>query len=171
MKVIEKNEEVTENVTPIAKKDDTVTQQIVDTVQAEFDATRTDNKKKVYGIEVKTEATRQLLLDYLNNDIEWDAMQAYGVPKVYNAIAKEKVKDSRIYLAGLEVEALAFYLSKGKGKGKESAERFILMNDAVNTAYELRAADNKTEYNLGLKLDHLKTALKEGIASADDEEK
>lgn len=145
-------------------KNDVVTQRQVDEVQTEYDATKADNKKKVYGVELSDE-TRQDIIDYMTNDVEWSFMEAVGIPKIVAVVNKEQIKNGSMYLPGLELEALAFYLSKYKGKGLKEANKFLAMNEAINEAYGLRAADNKAENTLKLKLDYLKGALAQGLAA------
>jgi len=159
MEVIKNSEAAVETA-----KNDVVTQRQVDEVQKEYDATKADNKKKVYGVELSAE-TRQDIIDYMTNDVEWSFMEAVGIPKIVAAVNKEQIKNGSMYLPGLELEALAFYLSKCKGKGLEAAEKFLAMNEAINEAYGLRAADNKVENTLKQKLDYLKGALAQGLAA------
>ena len=172
MEVVKNEVEETMNVEEATK--DVVTQDMVDKVKSELEEVKTENKKKVYSLEVKTEHNKAELLEYLDNDVIWENTQAYGISKVYDALAKEDIKDGKVYLGGLEVEALAFYLSKAKGQGKLSAERWVRMNDAIAVAYELRARDNQKINNLDMKLNHLMSALEQGIAvdtgSTDDGE-
>jgi hypothetical protein len=141
-----------------------VTQEMVDEVQRELDETKKENKTKIYGIEIKTEAVKNDILDYLDNDIEWSHMEGYGVPKVFDAVQKEKIKNGNIYLKGLELEALTFYISKFKGKGRAAAKKFVAIHNAVDPAYQLRAKDNQKEVNLQRKLESLKDALEHNIA-------
>ena len=161
MEVI-KDEKVSEDT----KQKDVVTKQMVDDVKAEYDATKADNRKKVYGLEV-TEDLKQSMLDYMTNDVEWSFMEAVGIPKICDALSKEKIKSGSIYIGGLELEALAFYLSKAKGKGRKAAENFLAMNSAVNAAYGLRAEDNKTESTLQQKYDYLNGAYEQGLSVED----
>jgi len=165
MEVI-KNEEVSEDA---VKNKDVVTKQMVDSVKSELDATKADNKKKVYGLEV-TEELKASLLSYMTNDVEWTFMEAVGIPKICKALEKEKIKNGSIYIGGLELEALAFYLSKAKGKGRAKAEHFLAMNACVNEAYGLRAEDNKTESTLQKKYEYLNGAYEQGLAVEDDKE-
>ena len=161
MEVI-KNEDVAQ-----ATKKDAVTERMVQEIEKEYNATKADHKKKVYGIELNEE-TRLDILDYMNNDVEWTFMEAVGVPKICGAIEKEKVKNGVMYLPGLELEALAFYLSKYKGKGKEAAVKFLAMNEAINAAYGMRAGDNKVESTLKQKYDYLKGAYEQGLTAETD---
>lgn len=142
-----------------AEKEVILDTEAIEKTQAEFDSLKEENKKKVYGVEVKTEDTKTLILNYLSNDVEWRYMEAFGIPKIYDAIKKEKIKNGNVYITGLEVEALAFYLSKSNGKGMESAKNFLLMKDAIDAAYNLREADNRKENALMQNLE----ALKQGI--------
>lgn len=160
MEVIKNNAEAVET----AKKNDVVTQRQVDEVETEYKATKADNKKKVYGVELSAE-TRQDILDYMTNDVEWSFMEAVGIPKIVSVVEKEEIKNGSMYLPGLELEALAFYLSKFRGKGLADAKRFLAMNEAINEAYGLRAEDNKVENTLKQKLDYLKGALAQGLAA------
>lgn len=163
--------EVTNNEDVILKdtKKDVVTERMVNEIEKEYNATKADNKKKVYGIELNEE-TRQNILDYMTNDVEWSFMEAVGVPKICDAIKKEKVKNGVMYLPGLELEALAFYLSKYKGKGRAEADKFLAMNEAINEAYGMRSGDNKTESTLKQKYDYLKGAYEQGLSVEDETE-
>jgi hypothetical protein len=137
----------------------------IEKTQKELDQLIAENKKKVYGINVKDEETKQIMLDYLEHDVEWRYMESFGVPKIHASIKKEKIKNGNIYLSGLEVEAFSFYLSKAHGKGMVAANRFLKMKEAVDPAYNLREADNRKENSLMQTLE----ALKQGInVSAQD---
>jgi hypothetical protein len=131
----------------------------IEKTERELESLKAENKKKVYGINVKDEETKKIILDYLENEVEWRYMESFGIPKIHASVKKEKVKNGNIYLGGLEVEALSFYLSKANGKGMEAAERFLKMKEALDPAYKLREADNRKENNLMQTLE----ALKQGI--------
>lgn len=141
-----------------------VTQAMVDEAKAELDAFKKENKTKIYGVEVKTESVKNFILKFLDEDIEWSHMEGYGIPKVYDAVKKEQIKNGSIYLKGIELEALAFYISKFKGKGRQAAIHFASVHNAVDPAYTLRVKDNQKEFNLTKKLESLMDALGMGIS-------
>lgn len=141
-----------------------VTQSMVDDAKAELDAFRKENKTKIYGVEVKTESIKNTILKFLDEDIEWSHMEGYGIPKVYDAVKKEQLKNGNIYMKGIEIEALAFYISKFKGKGRKAAMDFVSIHNAVDQAYTLRVKDNQKEFNLTKKLESLMDALNMGIS-------
>jgi len=161
MEVIKNNEEAVEKAS-----NNEVTKEMVDNVKSEYEALKAENKTKVYGIEVKTEANLDNLIEFFDKDVEWEGTQCIGVPRIYDALKKEKIKDGHIYLPGMEVEALAFFLSKAKGKGRERAMMFADLNKAIGMSYELRAQDNKREDLLEKKLDGLMMAYEHGLQMA-----
>lgn len=171
MEVVKDEEVKNEALETIADDSKKITQEIIDSTQEGLDALRKKNRAKVYGIEVKTEGVKQTILDYLDNDVEWSHMEAFGIPKVYDLVNKEEVKDGCIYLKGVEVEALQFYLSKAKGKGRAAAKRFLAMQEPVDAAYELRVKDNQEELTIQKKLDSYKMAFEQDIAIAETPEK
>jgi len=145
-----------------------VTLEMVEDVKKQLDELIATNKVKVYGLDVKTQDTVTNILEYLEYDVEWTHMEAFGIPKVIAAISKEKIKNGCIYLKGLEVEALTFYLSKAKGKGLVSANKFLSMQNAIESSYTLRTQDNKEVMNTQMKYESLKEAYDQGIAVAQE---
>lgn len=130
----------------------------IEKLSKELEQLKEDNKKKVYGLPVKNETTKKIFSDFIEFDVEWKYMEAFGIPKILKALQKE-IKNGQIYLNGIEIEALSFYLMKANGKGAESAQKFLKMKDIVDAAYNLRIADNRKENAMEQNL----AALEQGI--------
>ena len=86
-------------------------------------------------------------------------MESVGIPKIFKAVSEETVKNNKIYIKGLEMEALAFYLSKASGKGLKAAENFLAIKEAVDGGYSLREADNKRERNLQMRIEAIRNGI------------
>lgn len=143
-----------------------IDQEKIDRLTAEYESLKKENAEKVYGLPVKDETVRQLFIDFIDNDVEWKYMESFGIPKIHAALMREDIKNGKIYLKGIEVEALSFYLMKAHGKGRKSAERFLKMKESVDEVYKIREADNRKENNLL----HSVEALKQGINVSGAEE-
>ena len=127
----------------------------VNQIKFMLDGKKEELKTKVYALSM-TEKTFQNYYDFMTNDAEWNGTEALGVKEVIKELDKIKkeggVKNSVIFLSILPLEASHYFLSKSKGKGLESAEKFLeiykpidqALNDAKNDVMDIK--DLEKEY-------------------------
>lgn len=97
-----------------------------------------DTAKKVYAIKMGAGLLEDLIL-FIEENAEWSQTEALGVIEVYKTLDKirhEGVKDNTIFLNSLPLEATHYFLTKSKGKGLKSAERFISIFKPIAVALE-----------------------------------
>ena len=124
-------------------------------IKVKLDEKKDELRTKVYALSM-TEKTFQNYCDFMKNNAEWSGTEALGVKEVVKELEKIKkdggVKNSVIFLSILPLEASHYFLSKSKGSGLASAEKFLeiykpidqALNDAKNDVMGLK--DLEKEY-------------------------
>ena len=104
-----------------------IDQELVDSLQETISSKKEEIQSKVYAITFSEELLSKYE-DFVANDAEWTSTEALGIREISKQIAKikkEGVKNGVIYMSALHLEASHYFISKSRGKGLESAERFL----------------------------------------------
>lgn len=67
--------------------------------------------------------TQEIILSFLDNEAKWKSHEALGVIKAFEETEKG-LKNKELFLSGLCIEAIAYYVDKVEGAGLKSAKRF-----------------------------------------------
>lgn len=107
----------------------------LDDAKAARDKLATELSKKVYLVEGKAKMGEKLL-DFLENEAKWTSQESLGVVRAHADLksAIKKSKKGELYLQGLCVEAIAYFLNKAEGIGLEEATSFKDMFTSINSA-------------------------------------
>lgn len=143
----EKVESVTE--IPTGSK---VDEAALNKAQEEYDQLKKSMKDKLYGLKVVTQEILNQLVNFVENEAEWKAMEAFGIELLSKRLSEAKLKSEHIFLSALETEALYHFLGKTSGKGLKTAKSHIKLVQIVSDVLNLVKADNlqmqKTEGTL-----------------------
>ena len=116
----------------------------IDALKKQIDEKRKELSKKVYAVSMD-QGTFELFKNYINEEAEWGSTESLGIIEINKSIQKaekEGIKDNTIYFGALTIEASHYFLSKGKGKGLESANRFIKIFKPIDIALSNVKDDN-----------------------------
>lgn len=100
---------------------------LVDSLEAQIADKKEDLRTKVYAITFSDDLLTKYE-DFILNEAEWNSTEALGVKEVYKQIQKikkEGVKNQVIFMSALPLEASHYFISKAKGRGLASAEKFL----------------------------------------------
>jgi hypothetical protein len=116
----------------------------VDALKKQIDEKRKELSKKVYAVSMDS-STLSMFKKYINEDAEWSSTESLGIIEINKSIQKAEsdgVKDNTIYFGALTIEASHYFLSKGKGKGLDSAQNFIKVFKPIDIALSNVKEDN-----------------------------
>jgi len=136
----------------------------LDKAEQELEAIRKELESKKYLIDIdKTDIAK--LADFIENDAPWKFTEALGIIEVEKDLAKA-VKEGKLYIGAIVIEAIYYYMSKVEGKGKTTgAIAFTFVKDyirilkAITGGMERAKADNEKLRNA----EFVVAARREGI--------
>ncbi len=106
-------------------------------IEEKIKAKKEEIKTKLYAVSMTDDLFKNYE-DFMTNDAEWAGTEALGVKEVVKQIQKIKneggVKNTVIYLSALPLEASHYFISKSRGKGLDSAEKFLKLYKAIDQA-------------------------------------
>lgn len=131
-------------------------------------------KTKNYLVEGKVE-TAQKLLSFVNTEAEWKFSEALGIVETASQLTKikdnlEKGKSKEIMLSHLALEALYYFLSKGTGKGVESAQNYLTLLKPITDALSRAKQDKDKKDQMVKDLGTLESAIDTGAVSDVEEQ-
>lgn len=116
----------------------------VEALKKQIEEKRKELSKKVYAVSMD-QGTLELFKNYITEEAEWGSTESLGIIEITKSIQKaekEGIKDNTVYFGALTIEASHYFLSKGKGKGLESANRFIKIFKPIDIALSNVKEDN-----------------------------
>jgi hypothetical protein len=116
----------------------------VEALKKQIEEKRKELSKKVYAVTMDS-STLSMFKHFINEEAEWNSTESLGIIEINKSIQKAEadgVKDNTIYFGSLTIEASHYFLSKGKGKGLESAKNFIKIFKPVDIALGNVKEDN-----------------------------
>jgi len=127
------------------------------------------NSKKKYLVDGKKK-TQEALERFLVEDAVWKSHEALGVIKAHEEV-KEGLKKNELFLSGLCIEALAFYIDKHQGTGLKYAQEFknnlfMPINEVYGKVQGDRQGVKAMQDSLGElegKISHLETVISQGL--------
>ena len=127
----------------------------LDGLNLEKEALIKELKDKVYPVQVKDEEGLLDIISFIETEAEWNHMEALGVSQLSRELNKQKnkIKGGNIYLTGLDMDALNYFLGKAKGTGLTSAHNHIERMRYINDSYQLVQSDRGRAENLGARMD------------------
>jgi hypothetical protein len=131
----------------------TIDQAKIDAAKKKVDDFTAELKDKVYPVKIETEENFEALKNFILHEASWKNMEALGIIELNKQLEKQEVKNGNIYLRGLEIDAVNFFMSKVDGKGLESAKAHIALVTAGNGAMTLVKADNNMLNQLMVELE------------------
>lgn len=128
---------------------------------------------KNYLVEGRVEGAEKLLT-FLTYGAEWKFSEALGIVETTSQLTKikenlEKGKSKEIMLSHLALEALYYFLSKGTGKGLDSAQHYLTLLKPITDALSRAKQDKDKKDQMVKDLGTIESAIDTG-ASSDVEE-
>lgn len=115
----------------------TVDTEKVKEIEEKIKEKKEEIKSKLYAITM-TDEVFENYENFMTNESEWGGTEALGIKEVVKQIQKIKkdggVKNGVVYLSALPLEASHYFISKTRGKGVESAEKFLKIYKAIDQA-------------------------------------
>jgi len=144
-----------------------VDQKKVKKTQKAFEAFQKELETKVYLIPGGNE-TANAILRFLENKAEWAAHESLGIVRAHEDVSKSvSSKKKDLFLEGLCVEAVAYYISKASGVGLKEATDFkdflfMPINEAMAKINEDKKKSESLQYEWaaaaqGVEVEDLKT--------------
>jgi hypothetical protein len=122
----------------------TIDKLAVESLTKEIDDFKNAIKEKVYPIKVKNMTFLSEIINFVEEEAEWKAMEALGVFELSQQLkeaAKGEIKNECIFVKSLAIQALNFFVNKMTGTGLEEANRFLSYIRPVNDSMKLIKAD------------------------------
>lgn len=128
--------------------------EIIDKTKKLFESRNKELETKIYEVVLSKEGYTKLA-DFFTNDVPWEWSQSIGIIEINKAITN--IKDhKKSYFKALAVQAIAFHLSKFKGKGlAEAVEYCNLLLTPFNETMKLVNDDTEKIKKLGEYLAYL----------------
>lgn len=130
-----------------SKVDKAQLEEALNEAKAARDEFANELNKKVYLIAGKAEVGNQVL-NFLESGAKWTSQESLGVVRAHEDLtsALKGIKRGELYLHGLCIEAVAYFLSKADGMGLEKAIEYRDMFTPVNAALgQVRKDQHKLE--------------------------
>ena len=124
---------------------------------------------KNYLVEGKIE-TAEKLLAFVTEEAEWKFSEALGIVETQSQLSKikdnlAKGKSTEIMLSHLALEALYYFLSKGTGKGVETAKTYLALLKPITDALSRAKQDKDKKDQMVKDLGTLESAIDTGAVS------
>lgn len=131
----------------VTKVDKAQLEESLNNAKAARDEFANELNKKVYLIEGKAAIGNQLL-SFLEAEAKWTSQESLGVVRAHEDLstAIKGIKKGELYLHGLCIEAVAYFLSKCDGAGLSKAIEYRDMFTPINAALgQVRQDQQKLE--------------------------
>lgn len=122
----------------------TIDTEKIEKLQSEINTLKKELSEKVYAIKFQSESGLADLKDFMFNHAEWTNNEALGVIEVCKILEKIEIeKENTIFIESMPLQAIHYFLSKQKGTGLITADRFISVFKPVSVALESTKKDNE----------------------------
>ena len=119
------------------------------------------NSNKFYAVKLSPNILHGLI-DFISTHAEWVQTESLGIIEIHKTLMQikdEGVKNDTIFMKGLPITALHYFLSKQRGKGLKEAKTFISLYKPISLAHSEVEKDNLEIQNLEKEL----AAAQQGI--------
>ena len=129
--------EVVSKETQLAEKNEN-RQKMVELLTARIDAKEKDLQTKKYIVQGGLE-TAESLLSFLKNDAQWKFSEALGIIEAVKQVEEAKKaltggKAKEVFVPGLALEAIYYFLTKVESKGLTHAELYVATLKPISDA-------------------------------------